>query len=182
MSKTCRRLRQIFVAFSENLNFNNNKKSKVLRLEWLEMSQGATWLIVWSIGRIKVWCTSLPLMCNDALSTRYFVSCISIMNSGENQFLWECNENQYSNYNRTKSSKYVHCGPSMLNTGKDPLEGQRGFFHSLWGVFPGERWLGKTFRSCKELGVFPRGFPKVSLLEVDSLWGDCTFIPADWGS
>ena len=23
---------------------------------------------------------------------------------------------------------------------------------------------------------------KVSLLEVDSLWGDCTFIPADWGS
>ena len=65
------------------------KKSKVLRLEWLQMSQGATWLIVWSIGRIKVWCTSLPLMCNDALSTRYFVSCISIMNSGENQFLWE---------------------------------------------------------------------------------------------
>ena len=27
------------------------------------------------------------------------------MNSGENQFLWECKENQYSNYNRTKSSK-----------------------------------------------------------------------------
>ena len=24
--------------------------------------------------------------------------------------------------------------------------------------------------------------PKVSLLGVDSLWGDCTFIPADWGS
>ena len=23
---------------------------------------------------------------------------------------------------------------------------------------------------------------KVSLLGVDSLWGDCTFIPADWGS
>jgi hypothetical protein len=23
---------------------------------------------------------------------------------------------------------------------------------------------------------------KVSLLRVDSLWGDCTFIPADWGS
>ena len=22
---------------------------------------------------------------------------------------------------------------------------------------------------------------KVSLLGVDSLWGDCTFIPADWG-
>ena len=25
-------------------------------------------------------------------------------------------------------------------------------------------------------------FNKVSLLEVDSLWGDCMFIPADWGS
>ena len=25
-------------------------------------------------------------------------------------------------------------------------------------------------------------FPKVSLLGVDSLWGDCAFIPADWGS
>ena len=25
-------------------------------------------------------------------------------------------------------------------------------------------------------------FSKVSLLGVDSLWGDCTFIPADWGS
>ena len=37
------------------------------------------------------------------------------------------------------------------------------FFHSLCGVFPGERWLGKTFRSCKELGVFPRGFPMTSL-------------------
>ena len=24
--------------------------------------------------------------------------------------------------------------------------------------------------------------PKVSLLGVDSLWGDCTFIQADWGS
>jgi hypothetical protein len=24
--------------------------------------------------------------------------------------------------------------------------------------------------------------PKVSPLGVDSLWGDCTFIPADWGS
>jgi hypothetical protein len=24
--------------------------------------------------------------------------------------------------------------------------------------------------------------PKVSLLGVDSLWGDCMFIPADWGS
>ena len=23
---------------------------------------------------------------------------------------------------------------------------------------------------------------KVSFLGVDSLWGDCTFIPADWGS
>ena len=23
---------------------------------------------------------------------------------------------------------------------------------------------------------------KVSLLGFDSLWGDCTFIPADWGS
>ena len=23
---------------------------------------------------------------------------------------------------------------------------------------------------------------KVSLVGVDSLWGDCTFIPADWGS
>ena len=23
---------------------------------------------------------------------------------------------------------------------------------------------------------------KVSLLGVDSLWGDCTFIPANWGS
>ena len=23
---------------------------------------------------------------------------------------------------------------------------------------------------------------KVSLLRVDSLWGDCTFIPADWGA
>ena len=23
---------------------------------------------------------------------------------------------------------------------------------------------------------------KVSLLGVDSLWGDCTFIPVDWGS
>ena len=27
-----------------------------------------------------------------------------------------------------------------------------------------------------------RGHSKVSLLGVDSLWGDCTFIPADWGS
>ena len=27
-----------------------------------------------------------------------------------------------------------------------------------------------------------RGLPKVSLLGVDSLWGDCMFIPADWGS
>ena len=27
-----------------------------------------------------------------------------------------------------------------------------------------------------------RAFPKVSLLGVDSLWGDCTFISADWGS
>ena len=26
------------------------------------------------------------------------------------------------------------------------------------------------------------GNVKVSLLGVDSLWGDCTFIPADWGS
>jgi hypothetical protein len=25
-------------------------------------------------------------------------------------------------------------------------------------------------------------FSKVSLLGVDSLWGYCTFIPADWGS
>ena len=25
-------------------------------------------------------------------------------------------------------------------------------------------------------------WPKVSLLGVDSLWDDCTFIPADWGS
>ena len=24
--------------------------------------------------------------------------------------------------------------------------------------------------------------PKVSLLGVVELWGDCTFIPADWGS
>ena len=24
--------------------------------------------------------------------------------------------------------------------------------------------------------------PKISLLGVDSLWGDYTFIPADWGS
>jgi hypothetical protein len=24
--------------------------------------------------------------------------------------------------------------------------------------------------------------PKVNLLGVDSLWGDCMFIPADWGS
>ena len=32
----------------------------------------------------------------------------------------------------------------------------------------------------------PRGFrycqAKVSLLGVDSLWSDCTFIPVDWGS
>ena len=27
-----------------------------------------------------------------------------------------------------------------------------------------------------------RIYPKFSLLGVDSLWGDCTFIPADWGS
>ena len=27
-----------------------------------------------------------------------------------------------------------------------------------------------------------RDTAKVSLLGVDSLWGDCTFIPADWGS
>ena len=27
-----------------------------------------------------------------------------------------------------------------------------------------------------------RAETKVSLLGVDSLWGDCTFIPADWGS
>ena len=28
----------------------------------------------------------------------------------------------------------------------------------------------------------PNHLGKVSLLGVDSPWGDCTFIPADWGS
>jgi hypothetical protein len=29
---------------------------------------------------------------------------------------------------------------------------------------------------------FFKAHRKVSLLGVDSLWGDCMFIPADWGS
>ena len=29
---------------------------------------------------------------------------------------------------------------------------------------------------------FSTNFAKVSVLGVDSIWGDCTFIPADWGS
>ena len=33
-------------------------------------------------------------------------------------------------------------------------------------------------RDCKWIRITT----KVSLLGVDSLWGDCTFIPADWGS
>ena len=33
--------------------------------------------------------------------------------------------------------------------------------------------------SKKDDAIIPN---KVSLLGVDSLWGDCTFIPADWGS
>ena len=33
------------------------------------------------------------------------------------------------------------------------------------------------FLNCKQSVVFT-----VSLQGVDSLWGDCTFIPADWGS
>ena len=36
--------------------------------------------------------------------------------------------------------------------------------------------LKRMFRLQAALGS------KVSLLGVDSLWGDCTFIPADWGS
>ena len=42
--------------------------------------------------------------------------------------------------------------------------------------------------ACEQVHLFnkksdsDRGKFKVSLLGVDSLWGDCMFIPADWGS
>ena len=40
------------------------------------------------------------------------------------------------------------------------------------------------FRNKLEMdtSIRVRECPKVSLLGVDALWGDCTFIPADWGS
>ena len=39
--------------------------------------------------------------------------------------------------------------------------------------------LSSDLGNYGESGTLPS---KVSLLEVDLLWGDCTFIPADWGS
>ena len=41
----------------------------------------------------------------------------------------------------------------------------------------------RMIESKSNLMIFSnRSAPKVSLLGVDSLWGDCTFIPADWSS
>ena len=42
--------------------------------------------------------------------------------------------------------------------------------------------LKKRKHKVQKYSAFGRGLFKVSLLGVDSLWGDCTFIPADWGS
>ena len=38
------------------------------------------------------------------------------------------------------------------------------------------------FHRCNKYLCECTEFPKVSLLGVDSPWGDCTFIPTDWGS
>ena len=41
-------------------------------------------------------------------------------------------------------------------------------------------WSGAAWSVCLGLLDGPTYLGKVSL-QVDSLWGDCTFIPADWG-
>ena len=50
--------------------------------------------------------------------------------------------------------------------------------HMISDPFEKERTEMKT----KQFSQPQWGTAKVSLLGVDSLWGDCTFIPADWGS
>ena len=61
---------------------------------------------------------------------------------------------------------------------------------NCFGVsFSSEHWQSKELFTVLHSPVLrpmalqvPRGFFRVSVQGVESLWGDCRFIPADWGS
>ena len=83
---------------------------------------------------------------------------LNLLHNGTKTFLKPWKIESYSYYK-------VHYGPSMMSQGKTPWKDPRGGFRGVWGVFPGERCLGKTPQTpVTPLGGLPRGsFPGTSL-------------------
>ena len=79
--------------------------------------------------------------------------------------------------------RYIHWAPEAENT--VILYGQIGSrkFAELHNALKAKASKGLIKYIVRHyLGAEANTRNKVSLLGVDSLWGDCTFIPADWGS
>ena len=79
----------------------------------------------------------------------------------------------------------------MTNSYQDIEFGRFVYFFNRAGQFCTQKYWKRIGRKNTMIGInVPKVknkikvnmYIKVSLLGVDSLWGDCTFIPADWGS
>ena len=57
-----------------------------------------------------------------------------------------------------------------------------GLDSSIIGLFLAATISSISWQSGQEFVLFKVLFRRVSVQGVESLWGDCRFIPADWGS